>query len=745
MPPFFLVDMDAVTSIIRTGRVAGCHTVPGGLNMKRRDFCRDLAWAGAGLAAATGCSSKHQADSEKGAGKAAEGQTGETYLYILRLAMVPDFHEEERLAALSSFCREARIDDVAFILWAEELNTGHPTLQEIEPWLRMVERVKPRLAAQGVTTSLNPWSALLHADRGRVLKPGQQFRLMVDSNGRTASATACPLCPALREHLRQQYERLAQLQPRVIWVDDDFRLHNHSPLQWGGCFCELHMREFSRRAGRTVTREEFVKGVLQPGAPHPYRRVWLDTNRDTMVSLAAMLGQAVNRVSPKTQVGLMSSAPEVHCIEGRDWEGVLRALAAGKAPVNRPHLPSYSEVSGADYLWNFSRISRLSAAMVPPDTLLYPELENWPHSRFSKSRTFTRFQIESSAALGTAGITMDIFDLFGNGAMPQEGYAQPLAQAKALAKRLRDLKLEHRKETGVQVLYNPKASYSLWTEKGQSLSELAPEEDFWAGFLGVMGIANTFREWSGQNQCVLAVSGQYCRGLQDAQVRELLSGNVVLLSGDAIFTLVQMGLGSIIGVKRADWLASDSGMPSYEQVTDGRTYAGLREGRLTAQALTGDYLNIEYAGDVSVHTEVRNPSGERTGPGMAVVGKRLILLPYGRSTGYLGLRHPVRQALVQSLLSDLAGERCPVFLESAANIAIYAYDLGERRALLLANASNDDYDELRLGGVGWSPGNAVEISSEGTRALGNNLQPEGNRLVLKSGLRRFEVKALVFS
>lgn len=709
--------------------------------MKRREFCRDIAWAGAGLAAAAGCVSKKQQDSAKGSYK----EAGDPFLYILRLAMVPDFHEEERLEALLAFCREAQIDDVAFILWAEELNTGHPTLQEIEPWMRMVERVKPRLAAQGVTTSLNPWVALLHADRGRVLKPGQNFRLMVDSTGRTASATACPLCPALREHLRQQYERMAQLQPRIIWVDDDFRLHNHAPLQWGGCFCELHMREFSRRAGRPVTREEFVTGVLRPGAPHAFRSIWLDTNRETMMDLANVLGQAVRRVAPQTQVGLMSSSPPVHCIEGRDWEGVLRGLAAGKTPVNRPHLPSYTEVSGADYLWNFSRTSRLSAASVPSDTLLYPELENWPHSRFSKSRTFTRFQVESSAALGAAGITMDIFDLFGNGVMPKEGYAQPLVQAKALANMLKSLKLERQRETGVQILHNPKASYSLWTEKGRSLSELAPEEDFWAGFLGVMGIAHTFREWSSQKQHVLAISGQYCRGLEEAQVRELLSRNVVLLNGDAIFTLVQMGLGALAGVERADWLASDSGMPSYEQVSDSRTYAGLREGRLTAQALTGDYLRIEYAADVSVHTEVRNPAGERTGPGMAVAGRRLILLPYGRGSGYQGLRHPVRQAIVQSMLAELAGERCPVFLEDAANVAVYSYELGERRVLLLVNASNDDYDELRLRAIGWNPANAVEVSPEGSRALATDLQSDGNRLLLKNGLQRFEVKALVFS
>ena len=148
--------------------------------MKRRDFCRNLAWVGAGLAAATGCTSRKQQGAGKGSDEEAEAQGGAPFLYILRLAMVPDFHEEERLEALSTFCREAQIDDVAFILWAEELNTGHPTLQEVEPWLRMVERVKPRLAAQGVTTSLNPWVGA--PPRGS--RQGTQTRAAVPPDGR---------------------------------------------------------------------------------------------------------------------------------------------------------------------------------------------------------------------------------------------------------------------------------------------------------------------------------------------------------------------------------------------------------------------------------------------------------------------------------------------------------------------------------------------------------------------------------
>ncbi len=708
--------------------------------MNRREFCRSLPLAGAGFRAVI----VPQPNTQSGSDPAYSASADRPFLYILRLAMAPDFREEERIESLLAFCKQAQIDDVAFILWAEELNTGHPTPEETERWLRMVGRVKPRLAAVGVTTSLNPWVVLLHADRGRVLKPGQSFQLMVDARGRMASATACPLSPALREHLRQHYERLAQVRPRTIWVDDDFRLHNHAPLEWGGCFCDLHMQEYSRRAGRTLKREEFVKGVLQPREPHPFRRIWLETSRDTMVDLARILGQAVRRVSPDTRVGLMSSSPAVHSIEGRDWEQVLRGLAAGKEPVNRPHLPSYTEATAAEYLWNFSRVSRLSAASVPADTKLYPELENWPHSRFSKSRAFTRFQIESAGALDPAGITMDLFDLFGNGAMAGEGWAPVLVQAKALASRLRELKLDPRRETGVQVLFNPDASYSLWTEKGDSFSELAPDDAFWASFLAVMGIAHTYRRWSGQKNAVVAFSGQYCRGLNESQIRELLSGNSALLNGDAVWTLHKMGLGELIGVRRAEWVASDSGIPSYEQVIDGRVYAGLQQARLTAQALTGDYLRVEYGTDVKVHTEVRNPSGVRSGPGMAVASRRHILLPYGRGSDYQGLRHPVRQALLQTLLTEHAGDRCPVFLGNTANVAVYSYQLEGRRVVLLVNASLDDYPELELHRVPWSSGDVTEISSEGSRPLGKDFRADKNRVILGSGLKGLAVKALVF-
>ncbi len=37
---------------------------------------------------------------------------------------------EKRMSALLDFCQEAMIDDVMFFVSAEEMNTGHITLEE---------------------------------------------------------------------------------------------------------------------------------------------------------------------------------------------------------------------------------------------------------------------------------------------------------------------------------------------------------------------------------------------------------------------------------------------------------------------------------------------------------------------------------------------------------------------------------------------------------------------------------------
>lgn len=161
------------------------------------------------------------------------------------LRMQFDLNEDpaRTTARLLKLVRQAPVDEIMFFFFAEELNDGHDPLDRIRQWIERSRPYRKALAQAGVSISLNPWHSVLHLDRGRKLKPEQQWQTMVDPNGRAAQAVVCPLDPQWRAYYAETMRLYAQEGFRVIWIDDDVRYHNHDPLEWGGCFCPLHVAE----------------------------------------------------------------------------------------------------------------------------------------------------------------------------------------------------------------------------------------------------------------------------------------------------------------------------------------------------------------------------------------------------------------------------------------------------------------------------------------------------------------------
>lgn len=667
---------------------------------------------------------------------------GSKYQYILRFCLPPGHHEEERLGALLSFCQEASIDDVMFFVDCEELNVGHIPQEEAKAWVDLIARGKELLAPLGITTSINPWTTLGHADRGRTFGPGQNFQPLVDRRGRQSSACACPLDPQWRDYICRMYGFYASVEPNMLWIEDDFRFHNHAPLEWGGCFCDLHMREFSRRAGGTLSREAFVDGLLQPGTPHPYRTLWLDLARETMSSLAGEIGRAVHRVSPKTRVALMSSIPSVHCAEGRDWSGILEGLAGGTALVNRPHLPSYQELGPQAYFWSFNTISVLSRAMVPQATEIYPELENSPRTLFAKSRSFTKFQIDTSLVLGSRGITMNLFNVMGSGVLAQEGFGAMLAEAKPFLERINGLGIPYGRPRGVRVLYHPGSSYTLETTTGRQMEELYPTENFWAGLLSCFGIANYYSQDDGVEGQIVAVSGQYFRNLTRPRIAALLENNFVLLEGEAVRTLHEMGCGDLLGLRGLQWYPPFSGGHAYEEVCDGERYCGIEEARMSLQRAEGGYYRIDYASDPRLITVAKNSRGELAGPGMALVRGRTFVLPCGGKDSFFQIHlDTYKQAILQTLVGGLEGYERPPYAEGVPYLGVYAFEDAEQCAILAVNASGDPLEGVRLHLPEGAFLGAREHRRSGEEPLRIEEGPRGRWVV--GDFERGELKAIV--
>ncbi len=667
------------------------------------------------------------------------------FIYSLRIAIVPGFREEERFGALLAFCQAARIDDVMFFFNGEELNRGHLLLEETKAAAAAVAGWKRRLAAIGVTTSINPWSTLLHLDRGRTLRPGQAFTTMVDPNGRAAAAVACPLCPDWRRSIAETFAAFAAAEPWALWVEDDFRLHNHAPLDWGGCFCERHLEEYSRRAGRRLSREEFVAGVLAPGEPHPFRRIWLETSRDTWNDLARMFGEAVHAVSPATRVGLMSSDPSVHCIEGRDWEGVLAGLAGTGPALSRPHLPAYCESTPADYLWRFAAIPRLTRAFSPDRTETLPEVEDYPFGPRVSSRAFSRFKVESAIAAEADGATLDVFSIMGNGVTLDDGMADLLAGSRPFLDALAGLGLRPLLRAGVSVLANPEAAGTLRTDEGRRMEELQPRETAWASLLAVLGVAARYGRQQPDDRSAVAVSGQHFRSMDRAGIERLFAAHPVLLDGEAALTLHDMGMGAVCGIRSAARHRAAECFASYEQVASGAARGGVNEARMSLQLGDIDLYEISYDAAPTVETVMKDPEGRDRAPGIAVAGARTLVMPYGRFVGRpLSRDTAVLRDIVHAFLASRPEARPPV-VRAMGDVGVFAWDLADRRVLLLVNASHDVQPVAVHPGAGPLRVVPDEIRRGEPHPRRAAVRTVDDMLRLARPLEPLEIRALVFA
>ncbi len=588
-------------------------------------------------------------------------------------------------------------------------------------WLDAIRPVAARLAQLGVSTSLNPWTTIMHSDRGHSVDPALGIHTLVDINGRQATEIACPDDSGWRQYLADRYAQYATLHPRELWLEDDFRHYNHTPLKLG-CFCDHHMAIYQAKLGHRESRADFVAAMLAPGTPTPERKVYLDTARAEMQTTVRLIEQRVHAVSPTTNLAQMTSFPNWHAVEGRDWAAQFDALSgAGHPRVARPHLPAYNEIAPLRYSRVFEDYTRTTAAYLGDDAELFPELENYMYSPFAKSVAFTQFQIETAALVGARGILLNLFDMMGNGIDDDYHYAEMLAQSKPFLNQVSDHRLRMSHARGIQVLVDQDSAYTIHTTAGQDPAELLPHETNWAALLGTMGFATTITPVGPDVHLrgrQLAISGQLLRNFDPATTRQLLTDNVTLLDGEAVQVVLDQGLGSLLGITNAEWHGVRTGYQSYE-AADGHTVEGVVAPRVTMLQHTGDYLQLTYASDaqVDVWSHAYNAHGDQLGNVMVIINGQTIVMPmaadpkYGWESQFVGFK----QGLYQQMLARVTKVD---YLVGAPNVK-FVVTQDDRLTLWAANFTLDDYDQLV-----WQPAAPVAaltatVVSRARHAAGN--------------------------
>ena len=619
-----------------------------------------------------------------------------TFIYTLRYMLDPRANTPTKDEKLIEFVKKGKIDDVAFFINGEELNHSHLTKDETQLWLDAIKPLQKKLSEIGVTTSLNPWTTIMHSDRGYQVNPEIGFNTFVDLDGNKAQDMACPADPTWRKYLANTYAQYASIHPRRLWLEDDFRHYNHSPLKLM-CFCDYHMQLYNEKLGKKETRVEFVKKMLQPGKPTKERQVYLDQARQEMIETEHIIEQAVHKVSPETDLAQMTSYPDWHALEGRDWDNLFKAQAGkGHPKVVRPHLPAYNEVAPLQYGRYFEEYTRITAAFLGEDAELYPELESYMYSPLVKSTAFTAFQIITSALIGSQGILLNLFDMMGNGINDSWHYAEMLAQIKPFVNQLLENRLPIDHLRGIKVLVDQDSSYYLQTKTGKNVEELLPHEKNWASLLGAFGFATTIlpinKKTLLKNE-VVAISGQLLRNLTNAQVTELIKNNFVLLDGECVQVLLDRKLGNLLHIEKAVWHPFRSNYQVFEQA-DGQTVDGVKSPRITMLQQTGNYLKIEYQpqSSVKVWSFAYNAVDEKLGNAMAVIDQHIVVLPMDQDPryGWESQFTTYKQGLLQQMLDSIK----PVdYLVGMPNVKLFVENDGQKA--WLANFTLDGYQQIK--------------------------------------------------
>ncbi|MFA9478066.1 hypothetical protein ACERK3_07120 [Phycisphaerales bacterium AB-hyl4] len=625
-------------------------------------------------------------------------------LYAIRRTL-PPWCFESRLEELLTFCRDACVDEVILKVDAEEFSQGMPTVAWVCEYVSKLKQARDALHKVGVTFSLNPWVTQGHIDRGRDLRARfPDFHWMVGHDGVVCRAQACPRCERFQHHAVELWKLYATLEPAVIWIEDDIRTFNHQPAAFG-CFCPLHLGAFARRVGvSTLTREQLVDALLAPGEAHPWRRAWFDFQRDTMHELGGVLADAVHGISPATRIGLMSSGPANHCLDGRDWRGLAKRMSGGPGVIHsRPTLGNYTEGSAVGLYDSAAQIHR-TRHVLPKGTIEQTEVENVPFTGYAKSRSFTMTQVALSVARGCAGATLNLFDHLGSSLSVDPMWATMLREARPMLERLRHVMHgDGRSQAfdgtfqGVQVLHHERASDVRRLSSGARYEALIPVDGAFEASLNMLGFPTTYDCAS-----VVATDGQMLDAFDDASLEAVLRGGM-FIDAAALAVLHRRGFGELVGAEPGPFRTLNVGHVTAAEAMTDVAFGGAvdRYLTLTLPDLLGQgrYVHLEPADSARVVSEIVDQNRQHVAPMLTLFenkwGGRIAILPLEMATAFgTPFLHPYRQVQLAATLRWLGRERPAWEVSGGVYPLASVAAVGGRRILTLFNLSRDDWPSV---------------------------------------------------
>ncbi len=636
------------------------------------------------------------------------------FSYILRyyLPCKPQYEAEvteRRAEDLIAFCKQAGVD--AAMLYVD-LNPYWYYMPDSEAHADYVaeqmEMIAPKLRAAGISYQLNYQNLFGSVDGNFDHKALCGWEdCYTDEFGNVSLGVGCMLSERFRGVALGKLRRFAKTKPDAIWIDDDIRIHNHrtelravmagtksaEELDFG-CFCDAHLRAFSERIGRTVTREEVREAILAEGEAKELAILYRQFQRQISADMNRLIETTVHSVSPETRVALMTSVPDVHAVEGRDWKEFLETLSGDHAPLIRSHFGPYMESNPREFANCYLLADQLRTnadAQFTRSAIDYrPEIENTRFTRYAKSVAATAYQLNLSAFMGHGGVTLSIFDLEGCVLFEEAEWKHMLISHRPFCDHM-ERALDGMKKTGIGLLTSPDRHPLAPKRKSAHRISATVQKRPMEGVLSTLGVPFAYftPEQLEEQEAVLLERDGVCQ-LTDEEILCCLRRGLLLDSG-AAKEIQKRGFGAYLGVHVG---AKVMAVAASERFTE-RTHADGSAVIIPSRIPAGSYRDLVSTGAV-VLSHLYTPGGDAhagfTYFENSLGGRVVIYAAEGNfGDGFASIH---RVAVLRELLMRIAPSLPIAYLPSYGLVALRRDE--SRDAVFLANLSTDTVKSLHV-------------------------------------------------
>ncbi len=494
----------------------------------------------------------------------------EKFTYILRyyIPCLPQYKEEvtqKRIDELVQFCKENCVGAVMIYVDLNPYWYYMPdSLEHTKYMVDMVSGAAEKLRNAGISYQLN-YQNLFGAWDGNVdHRSFCDWGCYVDEFGEESMGCACMIDERFRLLAGEKLRLWAETKPDAIWIDDDFRVHNHrtevhkvwkgekgSEERDFGCFCENHINAFNQKYHLNLDRESIRNALLKEEDSGEIGKKWREFIGECYADTAAWVEKTIHSASPDTRVALMTGWADVHAVEGRNWDTMLSALSRPHDPLLRPTYGPYSEVNPRTFISSYFYSEQLRETLIAQygkNVDYCPEIENTRFTVYSKSIAATSYQMMLSAFQGFGGVTLSIFDLEGCVLSEEPEFAELLAGRKKFCDDVTQLLDESYLRSGVALLTAPDRFVSLTREtEAKRISDLVQvrKMDSLLATTGVPFVYSTPDKLEKHSAFVLDANA--VKQLKDEELLICLSKGIFADAG-AAREICHRGFGKFLGI-----------------------------------------------------------------------------------------------------------------------------------------------------------------------------------------------------